>query len=125
MKQHPISVNIWPAPCVKPLCSIALQDHAQPAIKSMSPFLPSSTENSGAIASLNKKHANQGTTNGAPLNYDGEVLGTITRVDNTDSAEALKNQAKPCSALLNFKMKKRYDSWRNFSSVHSEKLGKI
>ncbi|KAI0215436.1 Centromere protein C [Lamellibrachia satsuma] len=76
----------------------------QRLIHSMSPFVPSSTENSGPVAQRNQKFASQNGTSGAPLNYEGEVLGTITRLDGNIE---VKEQLQPCSALLSFRMKKR------------------
>ena len=83
-----------------------MQGSVQRLIHSMSPFVPSSTENSGPVAQRNQKFASQNGTSGAPLNYEGEVLGTITRLDGNIE---VKEQLQPCSALLSFKMKKRYE----------------
>jgi len=94
------------------------QGNGHPPLHSMSPFVPSSVENSAPASAHDKNGAKHGGSNGAPLNYEGEVLGTITRVDSPKNSQAAKEDDQPCSALVNFRMKKRYDSlWYFFTAV--------
>lgn len=76
-------------------------------LHSMSPFVPSSVENSAPASPQHRKDAKPSGTSGAALNYKGEVLGTITRLGSTKNSQATKVDEQPCSALLSFRMKKR------------------